>query len=169
MNGNGLGEADILKSKKSLGEIFDVALSFERTARDFYRELLPQVSKQIRYLVEELAQEEQRHLDLFSKMKDSQDLVIKIKQMIDIPVNDGAFSDAVHLPELGEKPDDQKVLQYAMWREHTAMEHYRALSKSTPQGAIRDLFTFLADEETRHKTELEKLYYELISHGGPNA
>lgn len=168
MSGIGSSSEDTLKSKKSLSEILDVAASFERTARDFYRDLAPRVSKRIRYLVEELAQEEQRHLDLFTEMKNRPGLEDQIGRLVETPVTDSAFSDAVHLPNLDEKPDDQGVLQYAMWREHTAMEHYCTLSESTPAGPIRDLFTFLADEETQHKKELEKLYYEIIRSGGPN-
>ena len=58
---------DQLKSKKTLKEILAVAIEFERTARDFYSDLIPKVSKNIRYLVEELAEEEQQHFNLFSK------------------------------------------------------------------------------------------------------
>ena len=57
-------------------------------------------------------------------------------------------------------------LQYALGREHAAMEQYRELAQSTQPGPIRQLFEFLADEETQHKAELEKLYYELVHHGG---
>ncbi len=40
-------------------------------------------------------------------------------------------------PDLGDKPDDQAVLQYAMGREHLAMSHYRALADSTAPGPIK--------------------------------
>ena len=50
-----------LQSRTSLKDILSVATEFERTARDVYTALIPRVSKKIRYLVEELAQEEQRH------------------------------------------------------------------------------------------------------------
>ncbi|MCU7843037.1 MAG: ferritin family protein [Candidatus Thiodiazotropha sp. (ex Monitilora ramsayi)] len=155
-----------LQSKKSLEEILEVAIAFERTARDFYTDLIPKVSKQIRYLVEELADEEQRHFDLFSELKARPDIDEQIKTMVDTPASDKRFSDAVHLPNLGEQPDDQAVLQYALGREHAAMEQYRALAKSTSEGPIKELFTFLANEETLHKNQLEKLYYEIIHSGG---
>lgn len=155
-----------LQSKKSLAEILAVAIEFERTARDFYTGLIPRVSKQIRYLVEELAQEEQRHFDLFSELRARPDIEEQILEMVETPASDKRFSDCIHLPELGEKPDDQAVLQYALGREHAAMEQYRSLAKSTTPGPIKDLFRFLADEETQHKNELEKLYYEIIHSGG---
>jgi rubrerythrin len=155
-----------IRSKKTLKEILEVATSFEESARDFYRELVPRVSKNFRWLAEELAEEEQRHYDLFSEMSRRPDLEEQIKVLVDTPANDTRFSDCIHLPDLGEKPDDQSVLQYAMGREHIAMEHYRDLAASTEPGPIKDLFVYLADEETKHKAELEKLYYETVHSGG---
>ncbi|MCU7812494.1 MAG: ferritin family protein [Candidatus Thiodiazotropha sp. (ex Notomyrtea botanica)] len=155
-----------LQSKKSLADILEVAIEFERTARDFYSGLIPKVSKQIRYLVEELADEEQRHFDLFSELKSRSDIEQQIQVMIDTPASDKRFSDAIHLPDLGDSPDDQSVLQYALGREHAAMEQYQALARSTPDGPVKSLFAFLANEETLHKNQLEKLYYEIIHSGG---
>jgi len=155
-----------LQSRKSLGEILDVAISFERSARDFYTALTPQVSKQIRYLVQELAQEEQRHFELFTQLRARTDIEQQLQEMVAIPASDSRFSDAIQLPELGKTPDDQEVLQYALGREQAAMEQYRSLAESTAPGPIKDLFKFLADEETQHKAELEKLYYEVVHSGG---
>jgi rubrerythrin len=155
-----------LKSKKSLKEILEVATEFERTARDFYTDLIPRVSKQIRYLVEELAEEEQGHFDLFMALAKNPEIEEQILQEVATPASDHRFSDAIHLPDLGEKPDDQAVLQYAMGREHAAMEQYTALAESAEPGPIKDLFIYLANEETKHKTELEKIYYETIHSGG---
>jgi rubrerythrin len=155
-----------LKEQTSLRDILAVATEFERTARDFYAGLAPKVSKQIRYLVEELAEEEQRHFDLFSALQERPDLEDSVQQMVDTPASDRRFSDCIHLPELGDKPDDQAVLQYALGREHAAMEQYRSLAESTPPGPIQELFRYLADEETQHKAELEKRYYEIVHSGG---
>ena len=61
--------------------------------------------------------------------------------LVDTPASDGRFSDCVHLPDLGDNPDDQAVLQYALGREHAAMEQYRSLAESTEpgpdQGSVR--------------------------------
>ena len=155
-----------LKAQSSLKDILAVATEFERTARDFYAALAPKVSKQIRYLVEELAQEEQRHFDLFSQLQARPDIDELVRQKVQTPASDGRFSDCIHLPELGDRPDDQAVLQYALGREHAAMEQYRELAESTVPGPVRDLFEFLANEETQHKAELEKVYYEVVHSGG---
>lgn len=155
-----------LRGKTTLKEILEVATGFEETARDFYTALIPKVSKRIRYLVEELAEEEQRHYDLFGGLADRADIAEQIQAEIERPATDSKFSDCLHLPDLGENPDDQAVLQYAMGREHAAMTHYGELAETTPAGPIRDLFRYLASEETKHKVELEKLYYEIVHRGG---
>ena len=160
------GSYERIKSKTSLKEILAVACSFEEAARNFYRDLTPKVSKNIRWLAEELATEEQRHYDLLSGLAAREDVAEQIKAEVRTPATNTKFSDAVHLPDLGPKPDDQAVLQYAMGREHLAMEHYRSLADSTDPGPIKELFEFLANEETQHKSELEKLYYETVHSGG---
>jgi len=143
-----------------------VATSFEASARDFYTGLIPKVSKNFRWLVEELAKEEQGHYDLFAGLAGRADIEAQVKSEIERPVTDGKFADAVMTPDLGESPDDQAVLQYAMGREHLAMTHYRSLADSAPPGPIKELFEYLANEETKHKEELEKLYYETVHSGG---
>ena len=155
-----------IRSKKTLKEILEIATSFEKAARDFYASLVPKVSKNLRYLVEELAQEEQNHFDLFSKLADNPEIEKQIHDRIQVPVEDHCFSDYIQLPDLGDNPDDQAVLQYAMGREDAAMKQYRELAGSTEPGPIHDLFEYLANEETEHKRELEKTYYELVHSGG---
>lgn len=155
-----------IKSKTSLKEILEVACSFESSARDFYTDLIPKVSKNFRWLAEELAQEEQQHFDLLNNLSGRADIIEQIEAEIRTPASNNKFSDCIHLPDLGPHPDDQAVLQYAMGREHIAMEHYQSLAESTEPGPIKELFEYLANEETKHKAELEKLYYETVHSGG---
>lgn len=155
-----------IRSMTTIKEVLEVATSFERSARDFYRALAPRVSKNFRWLAEELAEEEQRHFDLFAGLAERDDVQQAIATEIKRPDTDGCFADAVMTPDLGEHPDDQAVLQYAMSREDLAMHHYRELAASTPAGPLQELFAFLANEEAQHKADLEKLYYETVHAGG---
>jgi rubrerythrin len=155
-----------IRSMTTLKDVLAVATSFEESARDFYTDLIPKVSKNFRWLVEELASEEQGHYELFTGLAKRDDIEDAIQAEIERPVTDGKFADAVMTPDLGEAPDDQALLQYAMGREHLAMTHYRSLADNTAPGPIRDLFEYLANEETRHKEALEKLYYETVHSGG---
>jgi rubrerythrin len=155
-----------IKSMTTLEDVLKVATTFEESARDFYKNLIPKVSKNFRWLAEELAKEEQGHYDLFTALSARDDIEEAIQQEVERPVTDGKFADAVMTPDLGDKPDDQAVLQYAMGREHLAMTHYRSLADSTAPGPIQELFEYLANEEAKHKEELEKLYYETVHSGG---
>jgi rubrerythrin len=155
-----------IRSMTTLKDVLAVATSFEQSARDFYTDLIPKVSKNFRWLAEELANEEQGHYDLFTNLSQRDDIAELIQAEIERPVTDGQFADAIMIPDLGPHPDDQAVLQYAMGREHLAMSHYRSLAEGTEPGPIKDLFAYLANEEAKHKEELEKLYYETVHAGG---
>ena len=157
---------ELLRSKESLSEILEVAIQFEQTAYTFYNELVPKVSKKIRYLVEELATEEKEHVKLFSKLMDNPLIEKQLSQMVTTPPSNNRFSDATHTLDLGENPDDQAILQYALAREQAAMEQYNSLAEEVEPGPVRDLFIYLSQQETEHKNELEKLYYETIHSGG---
>jgi rubrerythrin len=151
-----------LEEKRSLGEILETAMSFEKTARDFYSALAERVSKPTRSLVQELAAEEVRHYELFGDLAARADVHERISEQIRTPPSDHKFSAYIQIPDLEDFPDEQSILQYALGREQAAMEQYSALAAHTPAGAIQDLFHFLAQEELRHKGELEKRYYELV-------
>ena len=119
--------------------------------------------------MEELADEEKEHYELFTKLAKNPDIESQIHDKIQTPVEDRRFSDYIQLPELGDNPDDQAILQYAVGREDAAMKQYRELADSTEAGPIHDLFEYLSYEETMHKRELEKLYYETVHSGGPGS
>lgn len=161
----GKGGYQRLKEAQTLGEILNTAMSFENSAREFYRALATKVNKPLRSLVEELAAEEERHYRLFDELSWHPHVRDHISDLIKTPANDHRFSDYIFLPELGDFPDDQAILQYALGREHAAMEQYTALAAETPPGPAQDLFRFLAQEELNHKAELEKRYYELVYSG----
>ncbi len=108
---------DRIKSKTTLKEVLEVATSFEATARDFYTSLIPKVSKKLRWLVEELAEEEAGHYRMFVDLAARDDIADQIGAEVMVPASDRKFSDAVLLPNLGEHPDDQTLLRYALGRE----------------------------------------------------
>ena len=155
-----------LKQKKTLAEILQTAMRFEEIARDFYSQLCSRVSKPLRGLVQELAEEETNHYQLFKELIDRDDIQPFITDKIATPPNDHQFSDFIQIPNLGEQPTDQEVLLFALGREQAAMEQYAALAQQTPPGPIADPFQYLANEELEHKKELEKVYYEIVHSGG---
>ena len=94
------------------------------------------------------------------------EVAAQIKLEILTPPGNKRFSDCIQLPDLGDNPDDQTILQYALGREQAAMDQYNSLADTAPEGPLKDVFTFLAQEETEHKNELEKIYYEVVHSGG---
>lgn len=161
-----ISSAQVLANYMTLQEILEQAIEFERTVRDFYADLIPKVGKNLRYLLEDLVLEEQQHYELFSNLLNDPDVAEHIDKKITIPANNQYFSDCIQVTDLGDKPDDQMILQYALGREQAAMDQYNALAKTAPEGVLRDAFTFLAQEETQHKKDLEKIYYDVVHSGG---
>lgn len=155
-----------MRQQKTIAEILETAMTFEKTAQEFYTALIDRVSKPIRALVQELADEEAEHYGTFEAMLNNPEVQAHINDKIQTPANDHRFTDYIHLPELPEKPDDQSILQYALGREHAAMEQYQALAEEVSPGPLKDVFRFLAKEELEHKKELEKRYYEIVHSGG---
>ena len=155
-----------LSEMTTVAEVLKTAAEFERVAHAFYTDLIPKVSKNVRYLVEELAEEEAEHVRLFSELAENPDVHSHMSDAIARPHADRKFSDAVHTPDLGDNPDDQTVLQYALMREQLAMEEYAELAENTEPGPLHDAFQFLANEERKHKAELEAIYYQVIHSGG---
>lgn len=151
-----------LSEQKTLNEILEVAVTFEKVAYEFYSSLISKVSKNIRYLVVELADEEKQHYDLFNALKDDPGVLAQLNEKIKTPIEDHKFSNYIHLPNLNDHMDDQTILQYALGREDAAMKQYQQLAENAPEGSLKSVFQFLAYEETQHKRELEKKYYELV-------
>ena len=147
-------------------EVLETVAEFDREAHSFYTDLVPKVSKNIRWLVEELARSELDHIQRLRGLVRSDSLRGHLKDAIHRPEADRRFSDAIQAPELGDDPDDQAVLQYALARVQIAIEEYAELAAEVPSGPMHEVFAFLANEETRHKTELEALYYEIVHAGG---
>lgn len=158
-------DKDQLIGKTTVREVFETASEFERTAHVFYSDLKDKVSKNIRYLVGELAEEELEHMRIFAELAENSDVVEIMATEIKRPVAHREFSDCVLLPDLGNTPGDQDVLQYAIMREDAARRQYAELAETAPDGPLKTAFEVLAAEETKHKKDLEKIYDDLVHSG----
>lgn len=155
-----------LENLTTVEEVLETVAEFDREAHSFYTDLVPKVSKNIRYIVEDIARSELDHIRRIAELAKSPDMESHLKDAIQRPEADRRFSDAIQAPELGDDPDDQGVLQYALARVQIAIEEYSELAATTPPGKMHEVFTFLANEESKRKTELEALYYEIVHSGG---
>ncbi|GKY87328.1 ferritin family protein [Sinisalibacter aestuarii] len=157
---------EALSKLTTVEEVLELVAEFDREAHGFYVELIPQVSKSIRYIVEDLALTRLEHIRKISALAKSDDMRDHLKDAIMRPEADRKFSDAVQTPELMENPDDQGVLQFALARVQLAIEEYADLAANTPPGPFHEVFSYLANEESKHKSDLEALYYEIVHSGG---
>jgi rubrerythrin len=152
-----------LKGKTTIGEILEAACAFEHGAMVFYAKLKEQVGANLRKLVQELAEEERRHFELFQSMSKHPNVLEYISRSVTTPPSDKRFCDYIKTsPEFSSFADDKAILQYAIGREQAAMEQYSTLADDAPGGLLKDLFYYLAHEELQHKVELEQRYHELI-------
>lgn len=161
-----MSRSEKLSRMTTVEEILETVAEFDREAHGFYVDLVPKVSKNIRYIVEELARAELEHIVKLRTLARSEELAGHLKDAILRPEADRRFSDAIQAPELGDTPDDQDVLAYALAREQVAIEEYAELAANTPPGPLHEVFSYLANEESKHKSELEALYYRVVHSGG---
>ncbi len=63
---------------------------------------------------------------------------------------------------LGEHPDFKDVLVYAAKREKKAYEFYSNMSEHVEDADLKKLFVWLAQEETKHKEDIEALFWDVM-------
>ncbi|PIE07030.1 MAG: rubrerythrin [Rhodobacterales bacterium] len=161
-----MSKARALSEMTTAEEVLEAVAEFDRVAHEFYLDLIPKVSKSIRYIVEELAQAELEHIVRIRTLAQSDEMAGHMKDAIRRPEADRRFSAAIQTPDLGDKPDDQDVLRYALSLEQVAIDEYTELAANTPPGPLHEVFSYLANEEMKHKSEVEALYYEIVHSGG---
>ena len=157
---------DALSKLTTVEEVLERVAEFDRESHSFYTDLIPKLSKNVRWIVEDLARSDLAQARRVSDLAKSPDMRAHLKDAILRPEADRRFSDAVHLPELTEKPDDQAILQFALARVQIAIEEYSELAAETPPGPLHECFSYLANEESKNKSDLEALYYEIVHSGG---
>ncbi len=64
--------------------------------------------------------------------------------------------------DLGNNPDFKDVLIYAAKREKKAYEFYSNMSKHVGDSDLRKLFNWLAQEESKHKEDIEALFWDVL-------
>ncbi len=63
---------------------------------------------------------------------------------------------------LGEHPDFKDVLINAAKREKKAYEFYSNMSEHVEDADLKKLFVWLAQEETKHKEDIEALFWDVM-------
>jgi len=63
---------------------------------------------------------------------------------------------------ISEVSDFNDILVYAARREKKAFEFYSNMSKQVNDAELKKLFVWLAQEESKHKEDIEALFWEVI-------
>ena len=108
-------------------------------------------------LFEELAKEEEGHRKLLEGLS-----IERVDQAKLEPIQDLRISD--YLIDVTCKPDSSyaDILRVVMKNEEYSVKLYNDLKTSCRDEESRKLFTFLAQEEAKHKLKFEKIYDEEI-------
>jgi hypothetical protein len=103
-----------LKDKTTVGEILETATAFEQTAFAFYTALKDKVSKRLRPFVQELADEEKRHVELFQGLSKNPQVPAHMAELIKTPPSDHRFSDYIQTPQLSALPLYHLIIVYQL-------------------------------------------------------
>jgi rubrerythrin len=144
--------------EKKFKEIIKIAIKKEIKAFNFYTK----ASKVAKYsgakdLFSDFAKEEVGHRKLLQKLDMKKIARAKIEKVPDLKIS-------TYLADAEFKPDMPyaDTLRMAIKMEERALKLYTHMNKSNKDEKLNKLFTFLANEEAKHKLRLEKIYDDEI-------
>ncbi len=144
--------------KKKFKEVTQFAIDKEIEAFNFYTSA-SQVAKYsgAKELFLDLAKQEEGHRKLLEKLDMGKIAKARIEKIPDLKISD-YMVDAEFRPDLSYA----ELLRIAMKREERSVKLYEDLKGTNPDEDLKKLFTFLVQEESKHKLRLEKIYDEEI-------
>lgn len=144
--------------EKKFKEIIQFAIDKETEAFNFYTEA-GQNAKHSggKDLFRSLAKEEEGHRKLLENLNMEKVSHKRIEKVPDLHISD-------YMVEVEMKPDLSyaDILRIAMKREEKSLKLYNDMKESNTDEDLKKLFTFLANEEAKHKFRLEKIYDDEI-------
>jgi rubrerythrin len=144
--------------QKKFKEVIQLAIDKEIKAYHFYKEA-NKASKLsgAKELFSDLAKEELGHRRMLEKMDMKKIDRAKIEKVPDLKIS-------TYLTDAEFKPDMPyaDTLRMAIKMEERALQLYTRMNKSNKDETLNKLFTFLANEEAKHKLRLEKIYDDEI-------
>ena len=115
----------------------------------------------IRQRLEEMAAQERGHKARLEEVQQG-NVRWAIRKSKSEPVTDLRLSDHLESKPLDDGADYQDVLLFAARREKEAHDFYIAMAELVDDKLVKDVFEMLANEELRHKFEVEKTYEEIV-------
>jgi len=140
--------------EKKFGEIIQFAIQREIESMDFY----DRASKLVKHsgtrdLFSDFVKQEEGHKKKLEAVRVGKIEVGKIEKIPNLKISD-------YMVEAELKPDVSygDILRIAMKREERSVKLYTDLNEKNQDETLRSVFTFLIQEESKHKYYIEKLY-----------
>ena len=140
--------------EKKFQEIIQFAIQREIESMDFYDKASKLVKNSgTRDLFGDFVKQEEGHKKKLETINMGKIIPEKIEKIPNLKISD-------YLVETELKPDlfYAGILRIAMKREERSVKLYTDLKEKNQDEALDKLFTFLIQEETKHKFRLEKIY-----------
>lgn len=144
--------------EKKFKEIIKFAIDKEIKAFEFYTSAKKAAKLSgAKDLFSDLAKEEVGHRKMLEKINLKRIDQLKIEKVPDLKIS-------TYLTDTSFKPDMPyaDILRMAIKMEERALKLYNQMNKSNKDEKLNKLFTFLANEEAKHKLRLEKIYDDEI-------
>jgi rubrerythrin len=146
------------------------AIQMEKDGYSFYTKAAAQTNSEMgRTIFESLAEDEQRHLDVFQKMfeeKVSQtewnDLVESSKKYANIPIFPADLTDA---PGMDAESTELDALRMAMDAEKEAIDYYGKIMENLEDRDVKNVISEIIEQEKNHYSLLEKEFNHINSTG----
>lgn len=147
-----------MKNFENVDAILDFAINEEQMAVDFYSELADAAkTDDMRQVFMEFAEEEIKHKQRLLKIKEEGFYTLEKEQITDLKISDYVVNVK---PTPGMTYEDALIL--AMKKEKAALKLYSALADRAPNAQLKDVFSGLAQEESKHKLRFEIEYDEFV-------
>jgi len=144
--------------EKTFGEIIRFAIQRENESMEFYDKARKMVKHSgTRDLFLDFVKQEQGHKRKLEEVLAGKIVLGKIERIPNLKISD-------YMVEAELKPDISygDILRIAMKREERSVKLYTDLSEKNQDQVLKNLFSFLIQEESKHKYHVEKLYDEEI-------
>ncbi len=144
--------------EKRFREIIQFAIQREIESMSYYTRASQMVKPSgTKELFEDFAKQEEKHKEKLEAYREGKIVLAKIQRIPDLKISD-YLVDTELTPEIPYAD----ILRVAMKREERSVKLYTDLKEKNEDKGLVDLFTFLVQEEMKHKYYLEKLYDDEI-------
>ena len=155
---------------ENVKEAILTAIQMEKDGYSFYMKAAAQTNSDMgKTIFESLAEDEQRHLDVFQKMFEDKvstsewnDLVDSSKKYTKIPVFPTDLKDA---PGMDAESTELDALRMAMDAEKEAVEYYGKIKENLADQDVKNVIDEIIEQEKNHYSLLEKEFNHINTTG----